>query len=143
MSVKRNSITFMICLSLLQACGGGSSGTGETTSRGLLINNTCEPVADLELVNIGIAAEESTSNGDGTFTLAPDAASNVEIIVGDQNETIAASEPICLVVKIEDHVVTDLISLPSENLESCTIEEVSQEYPELPSSFCLDLELPK
>jgi hypothetical protein len=129
-------------MSLLQACGGGSSGTGESTSRGLLVNNACQPVANLALENLGIASEESTSSSDGSFTLAPDAASNIEIVVGGQNETIAASEPICLVVKIEEQVVTDLISLPSESLESCTIEDVSQEYPELSSSFCLDLELP-
>lgn len=142
MSIQKNSLVLVACMSILQACGGGSSGTGENVSRGLLIDNSCQPVAEVDLENLGISSEEATSDDDGTFTLAPDAASNVEIVVGDESKTIAANEPICLLIKVEDRSVSELISLPSESLESCTIEDVSEKYPELSSSFCLDLELP-
>lgn len=137
--MKRFFRNFSCCLSclILFACGGGSSGTGESSnSAGVLVDSNCQPICGVDLDDLGIMATESTSSCDGSFRPEPEADQTILVPIGESAVALDATDPVCIILSYQDRAVVSVLSYPLDFLSECSIEAVADAFPEDLEDIC-------
>lgn len=139
--IVRNCIAASLFVFCLSACGGGSSGTGESDDTGLILDSSCTPVPSVNLSELGIDALEESSGEDGTFTIIPDPDDSVAIPSepesgGDTPVSIDLTEPSCVVISYEDDTVSSVLAFPQEELSECSVSGIQQAFPDGLNQVC-------
>jgi hypothetical protein len=141
MHVVRNIAAGIIMIFGISACGGGSSGTGESEDTGIILDSSCVPVPNVNLAELGIEAVEEASSENGTFTIIPDSDDSIAIPSepesgGDTPVSVDLSEPTCVVISYEDATVSSVLSFPQEELSECSVSGIQQAYPDGLNQVC-------
>jgi hypothetical protein len=108
----------------LNACGGGSSGTGENERIGRVVDQACRPVASLDMAEVGIEATDDLSAEDGSFELAPSVSRTIQVPFEAGGREIDVSGPTCILMVYDRGTVISVNSYPLMDLPECSIDGV-------------------
>jgi hypothetical protein len=136
---RSNTLLCALCIAVnlfCIGCGGGSSGTGEINSTGIVIDGTCRPVQDLPLDSLGVESMQTTTAADGSFEFKPDNQGTVSVPTTAQNESIKTPEPVCVVIQYEAGLIQEVFVYPAGSTDRCSLESILMSIPNAVDGRC-------
>ena len=128
----------VVCLLNVNACGGGSSGTGEDDTVGQMIDRFCQPVGSFDMSQVGLETTAQLTADDGTFTLTPTGASSVQVSDGSRGREVDVSRPVCVLIVYDGGAVVSVNAYPRESLVECSIDGVRESGGRQQLPLCLE-----
>jgi len=138
-------VLFLLTAFLILGCGGGSAGTGESESVGEVVDCYGMPLANVNLLKVGIfVGREQFSDANGSFVLESDAQGMIEIPTPEGSTLVPAWDPVCVILvtgnsmATVDSQVSQTLIYPRTALKRCSLEEVQQNFPNASPIICSD-----
>jgi hypothetical protein len=117
-------ISLLVYGAAVSACGGGSSGTGESGSLGQILDRSCQPLGSVDLSAVGLETTDQFSAEDGTFRLAQTTSSRVQVSDGTRGVDVDISAPTCILIVYDQGQAVSVSSYPLTELSGCSIEGI-------------------